>query len=110
MIHRGVKRWLEVTAWNRKYWALVAEQARELNSDGCSGVPDRYRWTCLEHDIHYRTRCFVRSIRAIDKETADYIFRVRIQQGSPFGCLSPISWVRWLGVRWFGNKAWEGIK
>lgn len=98
---------LEKTAWDKVYWSRIKEKADELGSDGCSGVPDFYRWTCWEHDIHYRTHAFL-SGDTIDKATADYIFRVRIQQGSFWGKFSPMSWWRWIGVALFGKSSWNG--
>ena len=98
--------WLKVTAWDKLYWSDVNGLAIQLKADGCTGVVDYLAWTCMEHDIHYRTHGMVYG-HPLTKEEADYIFRVRIQQGSSFGRLSPISWIRWIGVRVFGSKAWE---
>lgn len=103
---KGLDEWLAATAWNKIYWSRVKAHADRLQSDGCSGVPDYLWWTCLEHDIHYRTHQML-SGDVIDRETADYIFRVRIQQGSGFGRFSPVSWWRWAAVRLFGEKAWR---
>ena len=100
--------WLEETAWSKPYWRDIKARATELNSDGCSGVPDWFGWTCLEHDVHYGTHCFLDG-RKIDKETADFILRVRVQQGSYLGLFSPVAWIRWFGVRWFpqAQTAWD---
>lgn len=101
-----IDKWLQNTAWDKMYWSDICNIARNLHSDGCSGVPDWLVWTCWEHDIHYRTH------RTIDgdyltKQQADYIFRHRIQQGSGFGVFSPAAWWRWLGVKLFGKQAWQ---
>jgi len=105
-----VKRWLKLTAYDKLYWALIKEKAKELLSDGCSGVPDWYVWTCWEHDIHYRTHRFLCG-RSITFKTANYIMRRRIQQSSPFGFFSPVAWGRWLGLavifRYTSKKAWD---
>jgi hypothetical protein len=101
-----MKLWLDHTAWDKLYWSDVRERAIELESDGCTGVPQWLIWTCWEHDIHYRTHKMLDGTM-IDKRTADYIFRVRIQQGSGFGVLSPVSWWRWIGVRMLAKRAWE---
>lgn len=109
---RELDRWLEESAWDKRYWIEVRRRALALGSDGCSGVPDWLIWTCHEHDVHYRSRRMLDG-RPIDKTTADYIFRVRIQQGSPLeawglGFLSPVSWWRWLGLKTpCGEKAWN---
>lgn len=102
----GLDEWLAETAWHRRYWVNVKEEAAILGADGCTGVPDWYGWTCLEHDIHYRTHQFTCGC-PIDREQADYILRVRIQQASPLGKFSPVSWVRWLGVRLLAQRAWD---
>ena len=47
--------WLEETAWDKDYWRNIGLTAEMLESDGCSGVPDWFIWSCLEHDVHYRT-------------------------------------------------------
>lgn len=99
--------WLANTAWDKHYWTMVAIRAAQLKSDGCTGVVDFYKWTCLEHDIHYRTHKTLFGT-PISFETANYMFRVRIQQASKLGKLSPMSWIRWLGVTWFGKQAWLG--
>lgn len=101
-----MKGWLEKTAWDRVYWSDIRAKARELDADGCTGVPDWMVWTCLEHDVHYRTHHRLDGT-PITRTEADQVFRVRIQQGSPFGRFSPVSWWRWLGVRAFGSKAWK---
>lgn len=98
--------WLDKTAWNKSYWGDVAIRSAFLRSDGCSGVPDFYRWSCMEHDIHYRTHKMLDGVE-LTKEIADYIFRRRIQQKSWFCKLSPMSWWRWLAVKHFGQKAWD---
>jgi len=101
-------KWLADTAWDKVYWCDVEAKAKELKSDGCSGVPDFFFWTCKEHDCHYRLHTFLTG-KKIDKQTADYILRVRIQQGSYFGAFSPMSWWRWLGVKCLpaAKRAWE---
>ena len=107
-MENSLDRWLERTAYNKPYWGAVQDLAERLESDGCSGVPDWYAWACLEHDIHYRLHYFLTG-SCITKKQADYILRVRIQQSSPFGALSPISWIRWLGVRLIpaAKRAWD---
>lgn len=99
-------KWLKITADQPTYWRKVRVIADLLGSDGCSGVPEFYHDACLEHDIHYRTHRFIQS-GEVDKATADYIFRRRIQQRSRLGRLSPVSWWRWWAVKRWGGKAWS---
>ena len=98
--------WLEETANHDLYWTNVRRIAKELGSDGCTGVVDIFLSACLEHDIHFRTHKFLCGCE-IDFSTANYIFRRRIQQRSLFGRFSPVSWLRWIGVNHFGRKAWN---
>ena len=100
--------WLKATAWDREYWSRVRDRALEINSDGCSGVPDWFVWTCYEHDVHYALHEMLSGL-VIDFRTANYVLRVRIQQGSAFGRASPMSWWRWAGVKYLpaAKKAWE---
>jgi len=94
-------RWAD--AW---YVHAVAEQAAALKADGCTGVPDFYLFGCLEHDIAYRTHRDPYGF-PLTREDADQRLRWYIQMRSPFGLLSPMSWWRWLAVKWFAGKAWE---
>jgi hypothetical protein len=110
---KNLDAWLEQTAWDRVFWSNVKTKAAELKSDGCTGVTDWLVYTCEEHDNHYKLHVMLDG-STIDKATADYIFRVRIQQGSPLagmglGWLSPIAWIRWLGVRYLpaAQRAWD---
>ena len=98
--------WLAETAYYKPYWCDVEKRAKALESDGCSGVPDWFIWTCWEHDIHNRTHKFLCGCSITFKQAA-YVFRVRIQQGSYFGRLSPLSWIRWVGILFLARKAWE---
>lgn len=75
-------------------------------SDGCTGVPNFYIDACIIHDFYYRTHRNFLGIE-ITKSEADYIFRKVIQKESFFKALSPMSWWRWLGVKFFANKAWD---
>ena len=103
-----IDKFLESTRLNPTYWAYVKKVAHKLGSDGCTGGTQFFRAACLEHDIHYRTKRFLTGV-SIDKDTADYIFRRRMQQKSIFRKFSPMSWWRWVGVRTIiGRLAWEG--
>lgn len=91
------------------YWIAVRARARELGSDGCSGVLDFYLDSCLEHDIHYRTHCWLDGT-PITRRKADKRFRNVIQSRSWFGSYSPMAWWRWAGLRRFGGNAWRNTK
>lgn len=111
MTNPGLDQWLANTAWNPSYWEMVEREAMRLNSDGCTDVLDLFVWTCREHDIHYRTHCFI-GAGAITFEQANYIFRVRIQQTKtswhPMTWIKyPDSWIRWAAVTLLGKKAWK---
>jgi hypothetical protein len=79
------------------YWVLVRRKAKELGSDGCTGVADFYLDACYEHDIHWRTSHTLTGY-PISTRQANMRFRWVIQDRSPFGKLSPMSWWRWIGV------------
>jgi len=102
-------RFIERTSWDEVYWSRMDRRALELKSDGCTGVPDTYLYSCKEHDIHTRTHKTL-SGDSITFDQAAYCIRRRVQQGSVLGLLSPISWLRWLGVavifRWKAKQAW----
>jgi hypothetical protein len=103
---KDLAEWLKRTCWSKLYWSDVHARAMEINSDGCSGVPDWLIWTCWEHDIHYRTHKMLDG-EAITRAQADYVFRRRIQQCSGWGRLSPVSWWRWVALKLFGMRAWK---
>ena len=107
----NLDKWLRDTAWDREYWSGVHTLASTLKSDGCTGVPDWFKWTCLEHDCHYRTHQSL-SGSPLSKEDADYILRVRIQQCDMSILKWPISWIRWFGVavvfKKISQNAWRG--
>src|SRR5689334_16124098 len=67
------------SVYDEAYWGVVKEKARELQSDGCSVVPDFYVLACYEHDIHYRTHKTVYGDE-LTKEEADYLLGQRIRQ------------------------------
>mgnify|MGYP003524634728 CR=1 FL=1 len=90
---------------DEEYWVRVQDRAIELKSDGCTGVPDFHLKCCLEHDAHYRLHCDMDG-NPITKSEADKQFRLCIQQESKLGRFSPMSWWRWLGVKWFGRHSW----
>ena len=91
------------------YWVLVREASYDLDSDGCTGIPDFYLDACLEHDVHYRTHRWIDGTPIVRAE-ADARFRQVMQSRSMLGTASPMAWWRWLGVRLMGRWAWKGDK
>ena len=90
-----------------EFWETVRRLALEAGSNGCTGVPDFFLDCCYLHDIFYRTGHDLAG-RPISRDEADRRFRLCIQTRSVFGVLSPMSYWRWLGVRLFGGRAWNG--
>lgn len=72
---------------------LIERKAKELDSDGCTGVPDFYVIACWWHDICYRTHCDFNG-QPVTKREADTILRWSIQHESTFGRLSPMAFWR----------------
>lgn len=89
----------------KDYWGRLREWAG-LHSDGCTGVPDFHVECCWEHDYHFRYGKTLDG-EPITFEEANTQFRRCIQSRSRFGRLSPMSWWRWLGVRWGGKAKWD---
>ena len=90
------------------YWERVRARARQLHTDGCSGVPD-FPWAeiaCHEHDIHYRTHMTLWG-DPITKRHADWRFARMIMRAAPLGVCSPTAWLYYLGVVLFGGRAWN---
>lgn len=88
------------------YWTTIRAIAQEMHSDGCSGVPDFYIDACYEHDYHYR---YAETLYGfpVTRVEADARFRQVIQARSRFGRFSPMAAWRWVGLRLFGERAWE---
>ena len=105
-------KFIDTTAWDKPYWIDIRALATNLDADGCSGVPDTFVWSCLEHDVHYRTHKFVYGA-VITKREADYILRRRVQQTQMSILKWPISWIRWFGVavifRRVSQDAWDSF-
>lgn len=103
-------------AMQQDYLKWVREEAKKINSDGCSGVPDFHKDCCLEHDLAYfwgRDPIEAYKLSSgphedgvlwslagkITRSEADARFRKC--QGDLMGF-----W-RWLGVRIGGRFAWN---
>lgn len=90
-----------------RYRSRVKNIATLLKSDGCSHVTQAYQMGCLEHDIHYRTGKDVYR-KPVTRAEADTYLRWYVQMESPLGALSPMAWIRWVGVRLFGSRSYKG--
>ena len=106
-----------------RYWKLMRAKARELKSDGCSGVSEWKQPCCLEHDVHYRTgmRWKVK-IDHLPTGASAYSLVItecltrREADNTFYSCMKHWSrwwmwWragIRWIGVRrlWFPSRAW----
>ena len=93
------------------YLAYLAEWAK-TQSDGCTNVPDFHLDCCWAHDYAYQTgldpyQHFKGFVVPVSKAKTDSTFRRCIQRESVFGCLSPMSWWRWGGVRLGGRGVWS---
>lgn len=103
------------------YWDWIKAEAKAIDSDGCSGVSDIYLNCCLEHDLGYwygkiPASAYANYLQDVDeywegatitsRSEVDKTFRQCIQSRSKVGRWSPVSWVRWVGVRLFGKKIW----
>ncbi len=91
---------------NKVYWDLVRWWATTYKSDGCSGVPDFYLEACQEHDLHYR---YAQTLygEPLTFEDANARFRKVIQMKSKLRWFSPLSWIRFAGVKFFGKHIWD---
>ena len=89
------------------FWGRVRLIARQLKSDGCTGVPEFYRDACLLHDLLYRSGCDLDG-KPITRKEADAAMKQVIQDRSKLGRFSPLSWWRYGAVRLFGAKSWKG--
>ena len=88
------------------YWARIYDLAMRLGFDGCTGVPDFYLPACQEHDYHYKYHTTLYG-ESITQEQADERFRQVTQHLSHFGIFSPMSWWRWIAVKFIGGFAWQ---
>jgi hypothetical protein len=92
-----------------EFWDKVKALAAELKTDGCTGVADIRVECCWRHDIAYFTGKDIDG-EPITKEEADTLFRLCIQKRSKLGKYSPMSWIRWLGVKYLGTGTWGKTK
>lgn len=99
---RVTEDWIrDVPLESAPYWGRVRHVARQLGSDGCTGVKDWYLDSCFEHDIHWRLGQTIDGY-LISIAEANTRLRLVIQSRSRFGVLSPLSWGRYVGTSIFG--------
>jgi hypothetical protein len=84
----------------RKY-AQALERA--IGADGCTGVTEMYHECCIFHDLGYRYHIDVYG-EEITKDKVDSNFKKCIQSRSWMKWFNPVSWWRYAGVKWFGDK------
>lgn len=104
------------------YWDWIRSEATKINSDGCTAVRDFYKDCCLQHDLGYwygRCPCcayklYLNSVKDVwgeapvaTRKDIDETFRNCIQAKSSVRKASPMSWVRYAGVRIGGWWAWR---
>lgn len=85
------------------------EIAKEIKSDGCTGVLEIHHNCCVVHDLGYRKGVDVYG-RPVTRREVDAEFRRCNQRNSPLGRFSPDAWIRWAGVRVFGIGKFKGCK
>ena len=105
------------------YWSWIKAEAKAINSDGCSWVSELYRPCCLQHDLSYYYAKLPESAYSYyiqdvvdpweqatwaSRLDADQGFKACIQKRSRIKKWSPLSWIRYAGVRLFGSGIWEG--
>lgn len=80
-------------------WILIRALAADLKSDGCTGVKDFFKDSCLYHDVLCRTGVDPFTGQPVTAADCDYALRKAIQDRSKLGRFDLISWGRWAGVR-----------
>lgn len=105
------------------YWDWIEAEAKAINSDGCTLVTELFRPCCLQHDLGYYWAkdprdAYVKWLqlaienpwqeaRTVGRDEVDIQFRDCIQSKSRVEHFSPISWLRYVGVRIGGWWAWR---
>lgn len=80
------------------WWDTLTQKALAINADGCTKVTQAFKPCCFLHDLLWS------QARNEDEfKTADQLFRRCIQQRSRLGRFSPLSHIRYVGVRTFGR-------
>lgn len=89
------------------YWERVKKWAKAAKADGCTHVPDFHIECCWQHDRGYQVGSNVDGEVYAGRDEIDAEFRKCMQNRSPLGVLSPMSWWRFWGVRAFGWMPWR---
>lgn len=105
-MHNKIDGSVGIPKQDRDYWDLIVKKAIELHFDGCSCVTQMYQECCFAHDLGYAWHTDLYG-NSVTKEQVDLQFRKDIQIRSFLGYLSPMSWTRWIGVKFFGSKPWK---
>ena len=90
------------------YWNALKTWA-QVESDGCTMVPDHYVEACWEHDFHFRYAVTLYG-DPITIEQANRRFRDSIQMLSRLRWFSPLSWIRYAAINVFGRSAWNSSR
>jgi hypothetical protein len=92
--------------FTEEYCDWLRKQARIYGFDGCTFASELYQVACYEHDFHFRFGCD-RWGDPVTRADADRMLREAVQELSPLGKFSPVSWLRWMATRAFSWKAWN---
>ena len=107
------------------YWDWVREECDKIGSDGCTLVSEMFHKCCSQHDLAYywgknpksaynyyittvapdNEACW-RYADPVTRKEADDQFKTCIQGCSVFKRFSPLSYIRWAGVRIGGAGIW----
>lgn len=93
-------------ACDHDYWTRVRDVGDRIGADGCTMATGIRRDCCVEHDIAYRLGRTVDG-QSLTKQEADKRFLACMQRRAWLGWWSPVAWVRYAAVKWFGGSAWR---
>lgn len=92
-------------------WAWIPAErlealARDIGSNGCTGVLQLRQGCCIAHDWAYAYHRDPATGEPLTRSEADRRFRACLQTRSRLGIWSPLAFWRWAGVRMFGSRSW----
>ncbi len=95
-----------------RYWARVQDFAAQLGTDGCTKTLNIHVRCCDLHDVLYVLRFdpFDPNHPKISKAQADRRFLDCMRRHSWLGFWSPIAYLRYFFVKYFGNKGKEWLQ
>ncbi|KKL79556.1 hypothetical protein LCGC14_2013650 [marine sediment metagenome] len=107
-----IERWENPPAYGVDYANQVRSAAKDILSDGCSGVFDWFLLVCQEHDWHYSYHKCLYTNAPLTQEDADRYLMWGIQYFSSFGRCSPMAWWRYTALSkkkglGLGRESWE---